>query len=167
MSRRWSTGRSRTPARRGVSIQGLVQEISHLDVPPGKYDVVWLSSAMYSCVPARARRVAMVRRIAGALKPGGLFLCHYHRALGPQPTRMGLLARRVIAACTLGNLSYEPGDVLWGNIEFVHGFPSEDAVRSELEEGGFSVVCTQGDESTKWGGMVCKKTAEPGAGPGA
>lgn len=34
-------------AQRGVRIEGLVQEISKLDVPDGAYDVVWLCAAMY------------------------------------------------------------------------------------------------------------------------
>ena len=101
---------------------------------------------MYSCVPTRARRVEMVRRIARALKPGGLFLCQFHWRAAPQPPGKGRLVRRVIAACTLGNLAYEPGDMLWRNVEFVHEFTSEDAVRSELEEGGLSVVRIQTDQ---------------------
>ena len=58
-------------AQRGVRIEGLVQEISRLDVPASSYDVVWLCAAMYSCVPTRQRRVAMLRRIRQALRPGG------------------------------------------------------------------------------------------------
>ena len=46
---------SENAARRGVSIEGLVQEMSRLDVQAGAYDVVWLSSVAYSCVPTRAR----------------------------------------------------------------------------------------------------------------
>ena len=66
-----------------------MQEISRLDVPAGAYDVVWLSRAMYSCVPTRARRVEMVRRIARALKPGGFFLCQFQLARGAAATAEG------------------------------------------------------------------------------
>lgn len=148
-------------AARGVSIDGLVQEISRLDVPEGAYDIIWLSRAMYSCVPTRGRRVAMVRQIARALRPGGLFLCQFRWCASPQPPGRGEFVRRVVAACTLGNLAYQEGDVLWHNIEFVHEFTSEDAIRSELEEGGLSVVRIKTDQTAR-GRAVCRKGPETG-----
>src|SRR4030042_4366171 len=63
--------------RRGVRFEGLVQEISLLNVPSNYYNVVWLSRAMYSCIPTRARRVEMVRRITCSLKRGVFFLCAF------------------------------------------------------------------------------------------
>ena len=72
-------------------------------------------------------------------------------------TRKGRLMRRLIAGGTLGNLAYEEGDMLWGNIEFIHAFVSEESIRSELEEGGLSVVRIQADSSTIRGGVVCRK----------
>lgn len=146
-------------ARRGVQIEGLVQEISQLDVSAGIYDIVWLSRSMYSCVPTRSRRVEMVRRIRRALKPGGLFLCQFHWSTGPVPKARGRLIRRLIAAFTLGNLAYEPGDMLWLNVEFVHAFTSEEAVRSEIKEGGLSVLHILTDP-TRLGNAVCKKSLE-------
>jgi SAM-dependent methyltransferase len=153
-------------ARRGVSIEGLVQEISRLDVQAGAYDIVWLSRAMYSSVPTRARRVGMVRRITRALKPGGFLICQFHRPPVPRPPGRGGFVRRVIAACTLGNLAYEEGDMLWGNIEFLHTFASEDAIRSELEEGGLSVMLIQTSQTSTRGGAVCRKSLETGQNPG-
>ena len=144
-------------ARRGVSIEGLVQEMSRLDVPPGAYDVVWLSRAMYSCVPTHGRRVEMVRRIARALKRDGLFLCQFHWRAGAEPPGRGAVVRRVVAACTLGNLAYEAGDTLWQNIEFVHQFTSEDAIRSELEEGGLCVLRIHTAPASARGSAVCRK----------
>jgi SAM-dependent methyltransferase len=149
-------------ARRGVHIEGLVQEISQLDVPAGAYDVVWLSRYMYSCVPTRTRRVEMVRRIARALKPGGVFLCQFQWRPGPLPRGRASLVRRVIAVCTLGNLAYETGDTLWQNVEFVHQFSSEDAVRAELEEGGLSVLRIQTSQTSSRGGAVCRLNLETG-----
>jgi SAM-dependent methyltransferase len=149
-------------ACRGISIQGLVQEISQIDVGPGAFDVVWLSSAAYSCVPTRARRVRMVRRIARALKPGGLFLCQFQWRVGPRPSGRGWFVRRVVAACTLGNREYESGDTLWGSVEFAHEFTSEDAIRLELEAGGLSVVRILTDQTPVRGGAVCRKRMETG-----
>jgi len=65
-------------ARQGLAIEGLVQEISALDVPAGAYDVVWLTAAMYSCMPTRERRVGMLLRVRQTLRPGGHFVCGFH-----------------------------------------------------------------------------------------
>ncbi len=151
-------------ARRGLRIEGLVQEISQLDVPAGAYDLVWLSRAMYSCVPTRARRVEMVRRITRALRPGGLFLCQFQWHPGPRPRGRGSFVRRAFAVCTLGNLGCEAGDTLWQNVEFVHQFTSEDAVRAELEEGGLAVLRIQASQTSIRGGAVCRKSLGTGQG---
>jgi hypothetical protein len=82
----------------------------------------------------------MVHRIAKTLKPGGFFICQFHRDVRFNPSKKGLFIRRLIAILCFGNWEYEPGDTLWGNIEFLHAFSSEDEVRSELEEGGLQVL---------------------------
>ena len=174
-------------AHRGVTIDGLVQEISFLDVPAGAYDVVWLSRELYSCVPTRLRRVGMVRKIAAALRPGGLFLCMFRWNPEPQPHWLQLETRppnlegqgaitirdlvinalrmrpdRIIlgAICTLGNLAYEAGDSLWQNVEFLHSFSSEHAIRSELEEGGLRIVEISTPSKCVRGCVVCEKPVQ-------
>ena len=143
--------------KRGVAIEGLVQEISALDVPAGAYDLVWISRAMYSCVPTRARRVAMLRKIAQALKPGGYLVCQYHHETRYHPSPRKLFLRRLVGILTLGNTRYEPGDTLWFNIEFVHAFSSEQEVRSELEEGGLVVDCFPSGMHPIQRGVICRK----------
>ena len=44
--------------------------------------------------------------------------------------------KRAFAYFTLGDLTYEPGDMLWANIEFVHRFQSEAKVRAEFIAAG-------------------------------
>ena len=145
-------------AQRGVVIEGLVQDISRLEVPAGAYDVVWISEAMYSCVPTRARRVEMVSRISQSLKPGGFFICQYHWGEHQQSADKYRFIRRLIAACTFGNLAYEDGDVLWGNAEFIHIFTAEQAVRGELEAGGLAVLEIKRGQSVRRGSAVCQKS---------
>jgi len=143
--------------RRGVSMDGLVQEISQLEVPDEAYDVVWLSRAMYSCVPGRQRRVAMVRRVAKALKPGGTFLCQFRMDPRMSPSKRGVRVRRLIAALTFGNRSYEAGDLLLFNIEFLHAFSSIEQVRGEIEDGGLEVIRFQQKINPVEMGVVCRK----------
>lgn len=149
-------------AQRGMQIEGLVQNFANLDVPRGAYDVVWMSRAMYSCVPTRAQRVQLVTRIANALKPGGFFLCQFQTQAESQPSRKATAARRLFAALTLGNTAYEPGDLLLGNIEFIHEFFSDAAVQSEIEEGGLRVVRFQPGPNHLRRGVVCEKSPVTG-----
>jgi hypothetical protein len=123
-----------------VNILGIVQEISKLDLPEGYYDIAWLANSMYSSIPTRKRRLDFLRRIHQALKPGGYFFCSFHwekeRRFSPKVE----WARKFFARLTLGNLSYETGDVIWGGVEFIHAFSSEAELKSEFRAGGFTVL---------------------------
>jgi SAM-dependent methyltransferase len=124
-------------ARHGIHLDGLIQEVSQLEVPPGSFDFAWLSNSMYSSVPTRTRRVEMLRGIHRALRPGGYFICTFHWDKKVRFSAKVELARKIFAFLTLGNLWYEPGDMLWLNVEFIHAFSSEAELRSEFAEGGF------------------------------
>ena len=137
--------------RYGVTIQGLVQEISQLEVPPASFDVVSLSPAMYSCIPTRRKRVEMLHRIKDALKPGGYFLCQFILDPGRKLNPRAELARKAFALITWGNRWYEPGDGLWGPSDFTHFFLSEGELRSEFAAAGFNVVYFQSREFGTWG----------------
>jgi SAM-dependent methyltransferase len=144
----------------GVRMEGFVQDISRLDVPPESYDVAWLSAAMYSCVPTRRRRIAMVKRIHRALRPGGCFLCQFYwgggEPLGPRREWL----KRVFAFLTRGNRTYEPGDVLWANSEFTHGFRSQAELRAEFTAGGFRVTYLHiGDQIQRGEAVLVKDEA--------
>ena len=143
--------------KRGVQIDGLVQEISKLEVAPNTYDVVWISRSMYSCIPTRARRVELVSRIADAMKPGGYFLCQFHRGDSNQYSKNGMFLRRLIAALTFGNREIEPGDHLYLNVEFLHEFHSLDELRSEIEDGGLVISRIQTEINPIRAGAVCRK----------
>jgi SAM-dependent methyltransferase len=143
--------------RRGVKIEGLVQEISKLAVPEAAFDVVWISKFMYSCIPTRARRVQLVQRVCSALKPGGEFVCQFQNWTGQDNTNKAERLRRWIAASPIGNRAYEDGDKLWLNVEFVHVFGSEDEVRSELEQGGLNISYVKFDPASIRGAVVAVK----------
>ena len=141
-------------ARCGVRIEGITQEISLLNLPAGTFDTVWLSAAMYSSIPTRKRRTAMLKRIRAAIKSSGYFICQFHwdtpRAVSPEVER----ARKVFAFLTRGNLWYETGDMLWANQEFIHAFSTEDDLRAEFSDGGFKSVFIHFDEGKLRGGAV-------------
>ena len=141
----------------GVRLEGLVQEVSKLDVPPSSYDVVWISARMYSCVPTRIRRIAMLDRIHRALKPGGHFLCQFHWSGDEHLGRLRERIKRAFALLTLGNLAYEPGDMLWAGVEFLHGFRSEGELRSEFAAGGFETVMLRVGDGNPCGAAILKR----------
>ncbi|KYK37943.1 MAG: hypothetical protein AYK18_08720 [Theionarchaea archaeon DG-70] len=145
-------------ARRGLKIRGLIQEISNLDVSANTYDIVWLSAAMYSAVPTRKRRVRMLRQIRKTLGPGGYFLCQFQMDTRGSSTPKIEFAKRVFAFLTMGNFWYEKGDILWGNVEFIHGFSSDDKLRSEFKEGGFTVLHMHIPQGKIRGGAVMRKS---------
>jgi hypothetical protein len=59
-----------------------------------------------------------------------------------------------------GNRDFEPGDILWFNIEFTHAFASEDEVQSELTTGGFDVIQFHSDQFKTRVGVICKKKSQ-------
>ena len=126
--------------KKNVRIRGIVQDISSLDVPDDMYDVIWLSAAMYSCLPTRKRRVQMLQRARRALKPGGYFACEFqweHRQPFSSTTTK---LHQIVAWITMGNRSYERGDMLWGNAEFMHAFSAESDLIAEFSAAGFQVI---------------------------
>jgi SAM-dependent methyltransferase len=127
-------------AKHGVHLDAQVGELAHLAPPPDTFDVVWLSDRMYSCLPTRKRRIEMLQRMHRALRPGGWFACMFYwfplQKFSPRVDRL----RKLFAYLSLGNLWYEPGDVLLGEIEFIHHFGDESELDSEFAEGGFKVI---------------------------
>lgn len=145
--------------QRGVKIEGMVQEISSLDMPEETFDVAWLSAGMYSHIPTRMRRVAMLKNINATLKTGGYFLCEFYfdnfNYSSPKIDRI----RKLFALLTLGNRWYEHGDMIgnFGNMEFSHAFSSEDEIRLEFEESGFKLFYFRRPEPGALGAAILKK----------
>ncbi len=150
-------------ARQGLEIEGLVQEMSELNTEPGLFALVWLSPGIYSCIPTRKRRTAMLARIHQALQPGGYCACQFIWGRKERFSRSLRFVRRTLAWVTRGNLSYEPGDMLWHNIEFVHTFASEDELRAEFEQGRFEVVYLHTRDGGTRGEALLRKTIAPGS----
>ena len=144
---------------RGLTIKVLVQDMSRLDLPEARYDVVWLTSGgCYSSIPTRRRRLDALGRIRRSLKPGGHFICQFLVSGEPEFRGGWEFLRRLFSWLTLGNLSYERGDRLLSGLEFAHYFRDEQEIRGELEGGGFEVVHLSLPASGSLGGAVAKKS---------
>ena len=154
----------RNAAGQGVSIEGLVQDFSTLDAAEGAYDLVTLFTAMYSCIPTRARRLDALKRVRRALRPGGYFICGYQYLSNLPGSAKADRLRRLVARLTLGNTKLEKGDMIWREAEFIHTFWSEDLLRAELEEGGFEVIDLGLPVSGLWGSAILRNPDAPGPG---
>lgn len=141
--------------RGGVKIEGLVQEVSELDIPESSFDVVW--SSVYSCIPTKAKRIEMLQRIRRSLRPSGYVQCRFLWDAGGRPSRRAQLARKAFAYLTWGYRSYEPGDRLWSNMEFVHAFSSDAELRSEFRAAEFEVLDITVFGETMTGTAILKK----------
>jgi len=150
--------------RRGVKFEGMVQEISNLDVQAGAFDIVWLSAGMLSHIPTQKRRVAMLKKINAALKPDGYFLCEFHMGSHSGTSRKMEFIRKAFAFITLGNRWYEEGDMVghFRNMEFLHSFSSEAEILSEFEAGGFKLSYFRNPAPGKFGAAVLKKDITKG-----
>lgn len=126
--------------RRGFAFAGHVGDIALLEAPPASFDLVWTSMFLYSAVLNRARRVAMLRRIADALAPGGILVVSFVWEPAARSSRKAVAARKLVAWLTRGNTAYEKGDQMFGTLEFRHTFADENDLRAELDEGGFDLV---------------------------
>jgi len=144
-------------SKKGVRISGLVQDISNLDIPDSSYDVVWLSSYTYSLIPTRTGRIGLLKKIQSSLIPGGYFISEFMWKKAPEYPAAVRLARKLFAILTLGNFSFEEGDLLWDNEQFIHVFFSESTVRAEFEEAGFDIIEMFIQRESLKGGTVLRK----------
>ena len=147
-------------AKRGFRIDGLIQNIGDLHLHPESFDIVWLSAGMYSSLPTRARRVGMLRRIHRALKLDGYFLLEFCRGARSYSAKVERI-RRAFALLTMGNTTYEPGDMLNNNYDFIHGFSSAEEVRREFAEAGFAVAYLNFREDVFFGEAALRKERSP------
>jgi SAM-dependent methyltransferase len=126
--------------RNNVKLEGLVQNIDDLELPVKQFDVAWLSAAMYSSIPTRGRRIRMLKRVHKVLKPAGYFACQFCWNNDSSIPGKVNSRRKLIAWLTNGNHYFEIGDMLWGNVEFIHVFSSRKKILDEFIESGFDII---------------------------
>jgi len=143
--------------RRDLHLETLVGDISRLTLPESSFDVIWFSHAIYSFVPTRKRRIAMLQTMHHALAHDGHVVCQFH--WDPELHRRRGEARlaRLLAWLTGGNIRYQAGDMLWRNGEFLHAFGLESDFTRECVEAGFKVDHLKIFEGWPRGGAILVK----------
>ncbi len=146
---------------RNLPFRGIVADLNNLGDLPGPFDVMWFSSGLYSVVPTRRQRVALLRKLASSLASSdGRIVCQFHwdPAGGGSPTADRL--RRWVGRLTGGLTAYEPGDTLWGGREYLHRFFSAATINAEFRSAGFEVEWLHIPEEGVWGGAVLRAAPE-------
>ncbi len=145
--------------RNGVRIEGLVQDFSRLCLAPATFDAAWLMAGNYSSLPTKKRRIAFLRAVRDALKPGGYFLCGFLYGPAPAWRQPWRFLQRAAAVVSIGNTACEKGDTLSGGIEFAHVFASDVEVGAEFEAAGFEITALRFPSGTNRGGAVLRKVS--------
>ncbi len=148
--------------RNGFAVTGRVADISRAELPVQAFQTVWFSHAMYSVVPTRKRRVAMLRRIRSALVDDGLLVCQFHMDPAVHRGPIHILLRRIAGGLMLGNTAYESGDFLWRDSEFLHAFRDFKDVEGELNQAGFRAIHFVTDAGKQRCGIIAEKTGVSG-----
>lgn len=139
----------------GFSFNGLVQDISELDVPPDTYDIIWLSAALYSGIPTMFLRIQMLKRIARAMRNDGYCICNFHWQRKQMNSKKRLFLK-VVAIVSGGFTNYENGDMLWLNQEFLHAFYDKEKLYQEFHAAGFEIFSFLSSERMMKGATIIK-----------
>lgn len=143
--------------RHGIVIDALVQDVNGLDFQEQRFDVIWAGFGQYSTIPTRKRRTFLATKITTMLKPGGYFVCQFYIGKPQRYAPIAQFIRFMVAMVCCGNLWYEKGDMLWGNSEFLHAFPSIQDVKNEVEPCGFKLIHSYDVAGDERGGVVFEK----------
>lgn len=146
---------------RGMALDGIIVESTALKLPENEYDLVWFSPRQYSFTPTRKRRIALLRKLHAALRPGGCIICQFHWDPISVPSPKSISLRRVLAGFTCGYLGYEPGDMLWRQREFLHAFFDRQALLREFTAAGFAVEHLETHDEGVTGAAILRKPEEP------
>ena len=121
-------------------IEGFIEDVAL----PGAFDCVIFSVYCYSYIPESARRIAMLQRVSGHVKPGGRLVINYVRRFRDWNGR-GVKVAAFVARIVGTGWQWEPHDVVQrvadgdrGAILYAHHFMPDELER-EVEHAGFRV----------------------------
>lgn len=121
-----------------VKVKLTTADFLKMPFPAGTFDHCLLSCVMYSVVPSRAMRVALLSGIGDLLTDKGIAIIHFITVYGDRSERLFKL-RRSVARLFKGNTSYETGDELFPPNHFFRRFIDDRQVIDEVHEAGLSV----------------------------
>ena len=145
----------RNAGRYGVKLETIVGDFTELKFRAQSFDVIWLSSGLYSSIPTRKRRRLLLQKLSGYLKPGGQFAGFFHYQEVPSGLQWRL--RKLMAYIFLGNTGYEKGDMLWLNLEFMHAFEKEEELGEEISGLGLKLERCDFEKEGFLGAMLLSK----------
>ncbi len=141
----------------GVEFKVETQEMSEPEFSPGSFDVVWLSTGMYSAIPSVKKRKKFLKKVFSILSPGGYFLLQFHWR-EQRDTSINIEAiKRLLKRIITFNRLYETGDTLWRGKEFIHFFTDLEKLRSELKSSGMELILLEKHERGNRGNAILKK----------
>jgi SAM-dependent methyltransferase len=141
---------------RGLSIEGVVQDLTTAELPSRAFDVIWLTPGLYSLVPTRKLRLRTLGRLRSSLTAQGFLVCGFYWDPDARRPSRGDIPRGVAKLLTLGNFGHQKGDVLLANIEFVHAFSSRGELEREFVVAGFETLSLNLPAGRGRGGAVLK-----------
>jgi 2-polyprenyl-3-methyl-5-hydroxy-6-metoxy-1,4-benzoquinol methylase len=131
-------------AREAVKVAVSRDDFLEMTFPKGGFDHCLITCFMYSAVPSRAMRVALLAKINDALTDRGVAIIHFATTHGDRSERLFKL-RKAVARIFRGNVAYQTGDSFDPPSHFSHRFPDEREVIDEALEAGLSVKEILGD----------------------
>jgi len=137
----------------GTPVRAERMDVRRLRFGPGSFDGVFFTPGVYSFLPGRDARVAVLRDLLRLLAPGGFLFLSARHYKGPWERLLSRLYLAVHGGKPGG--PREPGDwfttfyLSGGGLgsSYVHLFSPRE-VRGELREGGFAAIADRRDEWT-------------------
>lgn len=120
------------------------------------YDTAWLGGIFYSKIPGRVTRIALLKQIGSALKPGGCLVCQFLWDPRGRRLSVAVLLRRLFAFLTMGNFRLQNGDAIREGREFSHTFSFWGEFQDEVQAAGFEIVFSQLPPAAVYGGVVAR-----------
>ena len=121
-----------------LPVRFVVADMVDLSYPEHSFDYLLLTNNAYGYVFPRHRRIHFLQQVYSMLRPQGIFIVSFARAIKSADGKERFLQRLFMRLRQYApfNRDYEPGDTLAGS--FLHRFEPEE-LRQEFEETKFRI----------------------------
>jgi SAM-dependent methyltransferase len=125
-------------AKEGLKVDVLKGDFLEMPFSKGAFDHCLLTCFMYSVIPSREMRVALLSNVHDILTDRGIAIIHFMTASGDRRERL-LKLRKAVARIFRGNVSYQMGDSFHPPSHFFRHFLDEREVIDEVRKAGLFV----------------------------